>query len=64
MAKEKFRWKDDKSPVRVRHVHYETKGLDGIISEVNYWEIATGGDFRKGYITFSNEEFEKLFEKY
>lgn len=24
-------------------------------------EIATGGDFRKGYITFSNKEFEEMF---
>jgi len=64
MAKEKVRWKFNKDPVKVRHVQYETKGSDGIIREINYWEVATGGDFRKGYITFSNEKFEELFEKY
>jgi hypothetical protein len=62
--KERYRWKHDKDPVKVRHIHYETTELDGSHKEVNYWEIATGGDFRKGYITFSNKKFEELFESY
>ena len=62
--KAKYRWKFNKDPVKVRHIHYMTTELDGTHKEVNYWEIATGGDFRKGYITYSNEEFERTFEKY
>ena len=40
---------------------------DGVIEDYVYREkgkvveIATGGDFRKGYITFSNERFQELF---
>jgi hypothetical protein len=62
--RKKYRWKFNKDPVRVRHVYYETTELDGSHKEVNYWEIATGGDFRKVYITFSNKKFEELFESY
>ena len=60
----KYRWKFNKDPVKVIHVNYETVDLDGNIIEVNYWQVATGGDFRKGYITFTNKEFEELFEEY
>ena len=61
---ENYRYKAGKSPVKVRHIHYWTNELDGSHKEVNCWEVATGGDFRKGYITFTNKEFEKLFERY
>lgn len=61
----KYRWKFNKDPVKVRHVQYETVNLpDMSPKEVNYWQVATGGDFRKGYITFSNKEFQELFESY
>lgn len=61
---EKYRYKADKSPVKVRHIKYRTNEMDGSHKEVDYWEIATEGDFRKGYITFTNKKFEELFEKY
>ena len=62
--KEKYRWKFNKDPIVCRHVNYETKDIYDNHMEVNYWEVATGGDFRKGYITFTNDEFENLFERY
>ena len=62
--RERYRWKFNKDPVKVRHVQYETTELDGSHKEVNYWEIATGGDFRRGYITFSDKEFQEIFESY
>ncbi len=61
---EKYRWKYNKDSIKARHIHYLTNEMDGSHKEVNYWEVATGGDFRKGYITFTNEEFKELFEKY
>ncbi len=61
---EKYRYKTNKSPVKVRHIKYQTNEMDGSHKEVNYWEVATGGDFRKGYITFTNTKFEELFEEY
>ena len=61
---EKYRWKSNKDPIKVRQIHYLTNELDGSHKEVKYWEVATGGDFRKGYITFTNKEFEELFERY
>ena len=64
MTKERYRYKISKSPVNVRHIKYRTNEMDGSHKEVDYWEVATGGDFRKGYITFTREEFEELFEKY
>lgn len=45
----KYRWKNDKTEVRVRKF--------GTV-----YHIATGGDFRKGYITFSEKEFIMYFE--
>ena len=60
----KYRWKFNKDPVKVSHAQYETVDLDGNIIEVNYWQVATGGDFRKGYITYSNKEFLETFEEY
>ena len=63
-GKIKYRWKHDKDPVKVRHVNYTTTELDGSHKEVNYWEVAIGGDFRKGYIIYSNKDFEEAFERY
>ena len=60
----KYRWKFNKDPVKARHIHYETTELDGSHKEVNYWQVATGGDFRKVYITYSNKEFLETFEEY
>ena len=44
------------------------KRKDGVVESCIYREnydntidVATGGDFRKGYITFTKEEFERLF---
>lgn len=44
------------------------KRSDGVIEDCIYKElsdgiiaVATGGDFRKGYITLTKEEFEKVF---
>lgn len=44
------------------------KRKDGVVESCVYKEnydntinVATDGDFRKGYITFSKEEFERLF---
>lgn len=53
--KKKYRWKFNKDPVKVRQIGF---------GENCYWEIATGGDFRKGYITYSNKEFLETFEEY
>ena len=50
----KYRWKFNKDPIRARYIG---------TSENGYWEVATGGDFRKGYITYSKEEFERTFEE-
>ncbi len=61
---EKYRYKANKSPIKARRIKYRTNELDGSHKEVDYWEVATGGDFRKGYITYSNKEFEETFERY
>ena len=44
------------------------KRNDGVVENCVYREncdntidVATGGDFRKGYITFTKEEFERWF---
>lgn len=61
---ERYRWKHNQDPIKARQISYMTNELDGSHKKVNYWEVATGGDFRKGYITFSNQKFEELFERY
>ena len=61
---ERYRWKCNQDPVKARQISYMTNELDGSHKEVNYWEVATGGDFRKGCIAYSNEQFEKTFERY
>ena len=53
--KKKYRWKFNKDPVKVRQIGF---------GENCYWQVATGGDFRKGYITYSNKEFLETFEEY
>ena len=49
-------------------MYLQYKRSDGVIEACVYRKndnnsitVATGGDFRKGYITFTNEEFERLF---
>lgn len=58
-----YRYRVSKGLVKARHINYRTNEMDGSHKEVNYWEVAIGGDFRKGYITYSNKEFEETFER-
>ena len=58
-----YRYKVSESPVKIRHIKYRTNEMDGSRKDVDYWEVATGGDFRKGYITYSSKEFEETFER-
>ena len=60
---EKYRYKVSKSLVKARNIKYRTNEMDGSHKYVDYWEVATGGDFRNGYITYSKKEFEETFEK-
>jgi hypothetical protein len=60
---ESYRYKVSKGTVKARHIKYRTNEMDGSHKEVDYWEVAIGGDFRKGYITYSNKEFEETFER-
>ena len=60
---EKYRYKVNKDPIKARHIKYRTNEMDGSHKEVDYWEVAIEGDFRKGYIAYSNKEFEETFEK-
>ena len=55
--KYKYRYKWNKDPIKCR-IGEITNG--NVIS----YQVATNGDFRKGYITFTKEEFEKMFERY
>ena len=58
-----YRYKANKSTVKARHIKYRTNEMDGSHKEIDYWEVATGGDFRNGYITYSSKEFEETFER-